>query len=114
VEYVVQKLALVRDSRGIHTGRVLFQWRSLRHVPVSDSYTGNPGDGGAWDYFHGNAIAQDADGNLLISSRNTWGIYKISARTGQILWQVGGKRDHRLSHPWCFQHDIDPLGNNEY
>lgn len=114
VEYVVQKLSLVRDSRGIHTGKVLFQWRSLRHIPLSDSYAGNPGDGGAWDYFHGNAIAQDTDGNLLISSRNTWAIYKISARTGQILWQVGGKRDHRLSHPWCFQHDIDALGNNEY
>ncbi|HEY1522770.1 MAG TPA: arylsulfotransferase family protein [Solirubrobacteraceae bacterium] len=114
VQYVVQKLSLVHDSSGIHTGKVLFQWRSLRHVPLSDSYAGNPGDGGAWDYFHGNAVAQDTDGNLLISARNTWAIYKVSARTGQILWQVGARGDHRLGHPWCFQHDIDPLGNNEY
>lgn len=114
IEYVVQKLSLVHDSHGIHTGRVLFQWNSLRHVPPSDSYAGNPGTGGAWDYFHGNAIAQDTDGNLLISARDTWAIYKVSVKTGQILWQVGGKGDHRLGHPWCFQHDIDALGNNEY
>jgi hypothetical protein len=114
VEYVVQKLSLVHDSHGIHTGKVLFQWRSLRHVPLSASHAGDQGNGYAWDYFHGNAIAQDTDGNLLISSRNTWAIYKVSAKTGQILWQVGGKGDHRLAHPWCFQHDIDPLGHNEY
>jgi hypothetical protein len=114
VEYVVQKLSLVHDSHGIHTGKVLFQWRSLRHVPLSASYAGDQGDGFAWDYFHGNAIAQDTDGNLLVSARNTWAIYKVSVKTGQILWQVGGKGDRRLAHPWCFQHDIDPLGNNEY
>lgn len=114
VEYVVQKLSLVHDSRGIHTGKVLFEWHSLRHVPPSASYAGDPGDGGAWDYFHGNAIAQDTDGNLLISARDTWAIYKVSVKTGQILWQVGGKGDNRLGHPWCFQHDIDALGRNEY
>lgn len=114
VEYVVQKLSLVHDAQGIHTGKVLFEWRSLRHVPLSASYAGDPGGGGAWDYFHGNAIAQDADGNLLISARNTWAIYKVSVKTGQILWEVGARGDHRLSHPWCFQHDIDALGNNEY
>ena len=90
VEYVVQKLSLVHDARGIHTGKVLFEWRSLRHVPTSASYAGNPGDGGAWDYFHGNAIAQDTDGNLVISARNTWAIYKVSVKTGRILWQVAG------------------------
>jgi hypothetical protein len=114
VQYVVQKLALVHDSHGIHTGKVLFQWHSLRHVPPSASYAGVPPSGGAWDYFHGNAIAQDTDGNLLISSRNAWTISKINVKTGNIMWQVGGKNDHTLNHPWCFQHDIDPLGNNEY
>jgi arylsulfotransferase ASST len=114
VEYVVQKLSLVHDSTGIHTGKVLFEWHSLRHVPLSASHAGDPGNGGAWDYFHGNAIAQDTDGNLVISSRNTWAIYKVSVKTGQILWQVGARGDHQLAHPWCFQHDVDPLGNNEY
>jgi hypothetical protein len=67
-----------------------------------------------WDYFHGNAIAQDSDGNLIVSARNTWAIYKINATTGRIMWQVGGIGDDMLGHPWCFQHDVSPLGNNEY
>ncbi len=112
-DYVVQKVSLVHDATGIHTGRVLFQWDALRHVPVSQSHVA-PSPGHTWDYFHGNAIAQDTDGNLLVSSRDTWGIYKISVKTGKIIWQVGAKGDRTLSEPWCYQHDIVPLGNNRY
>ena len=114
IEYVVQELSLVRDSHGIHTGRVLFQWKSLPQVPVSETYLRDPGAGIPWDYFHGNSIDQDSDGNLIISARNTWGIYKISIKTGRIMWQVGGRGDHTLRRPWCFQHDAIALGNNEY
>lgn len=112
-DYVVQKVSLVHDSSGIHTGRVVFQWSALRHVPVTQSHVPAP-QGRSWDYFHGNAIAQDADGNLLVSSRNTWGIYEISARTGRIIWQVGARGDRKLRQPWCYQHDIVPLGQGRY
>jgi hypothetical protein len=114
LQYVVQKLSLVHDSHGIHTGKVLFQWDSLRHVPLSKTYIPNPGRGGTWDYFHGNSIDQDSDGNLIVSARNTWGIYKISVRTGRIMWQVGAEGDSRLKTPWCFQHDASALGDDEY
>lgn len=114
LDYVVQKLALLRGRGGIHTGRVLFQWTSLSEVPVSKSYWPDPGAGGTWDYFHGNSIAQDTDGNLIISGRNTWGIYKVSVRTGRIMWQLGGKGDPHLPSPWCWQHDAVPLGDNRY
>jgi hypothetical protein len=114
LDYVVQKIALVRGPRGIRTGRVLFQWKSLSGVPLRDSYWPDPGQGGTWDYFHGNSIAQDTDGNLIISGRNTWGVYKVSVRTGRIIWQLGGKGDHRLPHAWCYQHDVIPLGGNRY
>ena len=30
---------------------------------------------------------------LLVSARNTWGIYDISRKTGQVLWQIGGKQN---------------------
>lgn len=113
-EDVVQKLSLVRDSTGIHTGKLIFQWDSLKHVPVSRSYWPNPGAGGVWDYFHLNSIAQDTDGNLIISGRNTWGIYKVNVRTGRTMWQVGGKGDSRLRKFWCYQHDVTPVGGNEY
>ena len=143
-QYVVQKLALVRGGGrggdagdgiragdagdagdgiragdggdagdGIRAGRVLFQWNSLRDVPVSQSHVGEPATG-PWDYFHGNAVAQDTDGNLLISARNTWGIYKVSIRTGHEIWEVGARGDHTLATPWCYQHDITPLGHDRY
>ncbi len=114
VQYVVQKVSLVPGPRGIHTGRVLFQWKSLSHVPVSQTHQQEPGPGGGWDYFHGNAISQDTDGNLIVSARNTWGIYKINVKTGRIMWQVGANGDHRLPEPWCWQHDVTALGHNEY
>lgn len=112
-DYVIQKVSLVSGPTGIRTGRVLFQWDALQHVPVSASHLPPPPHQ-AFDYFHGNAIAQDTDGNLVISARNTWGIYKINVRTGAIMWQLGAKGDHRLAEPWCYQHDIRPLGDNRY
>ena len=33
-----------------------------------------------FDYFHVNSIDVDADGNLLVSARNTWAVYKIDRR----------------------------------
>lgn len=115
LQYVVQKLSLIRAAGGsIQTGRVLFQWDSLQHVPVSASHAPDPGAGRVWDYFHGNSIAQDTDGNLIVSSRNTWGIYKVDVRTGAIIWQVGARGDSQLSRPWCYQHDVTPLGAGEY
>lgn len=114
IQYVVQKLSLVVDSHGIHTGRVLFEWRSLSAVPVSQSHLPRPAKGAYWDYFHGNAIDQDSDGNIIVSGRNVWGIYKINVHTGRVIWQVGAKGDHALAEPWCYQHDITSLGNNEY
>ena len=75
----------------IATGLVLFQWDSLDHVPLADSYSHNPGLGRPYDYFHANSVQQASDGNLIVSSRNTWGIYEIDHRTGRVIWQVGGK-----------------------
>lgn len=113
LQYVVQEVSLVRTHSGIRTGRVLFSWSSLRHVPLSASRIPYPGHG-VDDYFHGNSIAQDSDGNLLVSSRNTWGIYKINAKTGRTMWQLGARGDPRLKSFWCYQHDIDALGDGLY
>jgi hypothetical protein len=126
LQYVVQKLSLVQTKSGIHTGSLLFEWDSLNTVPTIDSYVG--ASGGVWDYFHGNAISQDSDYNLVVSSRNTWGLYKISVTTGRLIWEVGGQNCtetggsstpsctpmSQLSEPWCYQHDVSALGNNRY
>ena len=74
----------------IATGKVVWEWHALGHVPVKDSYqpyvSGQP-----YDYFHLNSIQQLPDGNILISSRNTWAVYLINKKTGKIMWKLGGK-----------------------
>lgn len=72
----------------IATGNVLFEWHSLDNVPVSDSYAAATSPD---DYFHVNSIDEDADGNLLVSSRATHAIYQIDRASGDILWRLGGK-----------------------
>ena len=117
--YLVEKWSLTQDASGIHTDRLLFAWNSLSDVPLSDSHLAEPGPGGVWDYFHGNGIAQAPNGDLLVSGRNTWGIYEINARRwtrgfDHVYWQVGAQHDSRLYHPWCYQHDITALGHGTY
>ena len=99
VECVVQKISLVHDSQGIHTGKLLFQWSTQGHIPVSHTYLQGPPSGGAWDYFHLNGITEDRDGNILVSARNTWGVYKVSVKTGHVMWQLGAKGDPETLHP---------------
>jgi hypothetical protein len=69
------------------------------------------GPGWVWDYLHLNAISIDpADGNLLISGRNTSTCYKINRRSGQVMWRLGGKHsDFPLDSGTRFhyQHDIN-------
>lgn len=72
------------------TGLVRFEWHSMGHVGLDESEV-KPASDGVFDYFHINSVDVDSDGNLLVSSRNTWTIYKINRRTGQIMWRLGGK-----------------------
>jgi len=99
----------------IPSGRVLFEWSSLDHVPLTDSYS--PFAGGTkaapWDYFHVNSISIAPDGNLLISGRNTSTVYKVARPRGTIVWQLGGKRSSFQLGPgarFWFQHHALPQG----
>jgi hypothetical protein len=77
----------------IETGEVLFEWHSLDHVGVEESYVHPPDDPAyAYDYFHINSIDVDHDENLLVSARNTWTVYKIDRESGRVLWRLGGKK----------------------
>jgi hypothetical protein len=97
----------------IRTGRVLFEWHSVGHVRLVESYYHLPRDpDGLYDYFHINSIEIDNDGNFLVSARNTHTVYKISRRTGAILWRLGGKRsDFTLGRGarFAWQHDARRL-----
>ena len=110
----------------IKTGKLLFQWDSAGHVPYSDSHAPMPQPGQPWDWFHINAVHLDTDGNLLISSRFTWTIYKVNLHTGAMMWQLGGKHStfaikaapgqklDSAGEIFAFQHDPEALGGNVY
>ena len=90
----------------VPSARVLFEWRSLDHVGVDETYSTKVGY--PWDYFHVNSIDVAADGNLLVSARNTWTVYKVNRRTGAVMWRLGGRRsDFSLGEGarFAWQHD---------
>jgi hypothetical protein len=94
----------------LRTGLVRSEWHALDHVALTDSY--QPiGHGGTpvspWDYFHINAVSEHA-ADLLVDSRNTWAAYYVDARTGQIVWRLGGKHSTFALAPGAapaWQHD---------
>ena len=97
----------------IESGEVLFEWHSLEHVGLDETYAtvsqeGRPG----LDYFHLNSIEVDHDSNLLVSARETFAVYKIDRSTGEVIWRLGGKRSDFEMGPgtrFAFQHDARRL-----
>jgi hypothetical protein len=100
----------VMQEIDIATGLVRFQWTSLDHVALADSWELARKATLEWpfDYFHINSIDVAPDGTLLVSARNTWTTYAIDPHTGQIVWQLGGKHSSFTLAPGAataFQHD---------
>jgi Arylsulfotransferase (ASST) len=99
----------VAQELGIETGEVLFEWHTLEHVALEESYYAPAKDiGSPFDYFHINSIDVDYDDNLLISCRNTSTVYKVERETGEIVWRLGGKKsDFEMGPgtPFAYQHD---------
>ncbi len=77
----------------VKTGLVRYEWTSVDHVGLSESRAPASRSSTAFpfDFFHLNSIDVTRGGTLLISSRNTWGVYEIDARSGQIVWSLGGR-----------------------
>ncbi|MBV8734607.1 MAG: arylsulfotransferase family protein, partial [Solirubrobacterales bacterium] len=89
----------------VRSGQVLFEWRSLEHIGVEESYQ-RPAT--PLDYIHINSIAVAPDGNLLVSARCTWALYKLDRRTGSVIWRLGGKLSDFQLGPgaqFSWQHD---------
>ncbi len=96
---VVQEIALP-------SGRVLSEWRSLDHIGLDEAYS-RPHEN-TFDYFHINSVDEDTDGHLIVSARNTWGVYKVHRRTGEVIWRLGGRKsDFRMGKGTvtAWQHD---------
>ncbi|HLW94181.1 MAG TPA: arylsulfotransferase family protein [Solirubrobacteraceae bacterium] len=100
------------EAIDMRTGLVRWEWHGLDHVPASQSQIGAPNNQKPWDWFHINSIDLEADGNVLISARNTWAAYQIQAGTGRILWRLGGlNSSFKMGHgtPTAWQHDARML-----
>ena len=111
---ILDSIALEID---IKTGHVLFEWHSLGHILVKESYAHYRVPTRPVDYAHLNSVALDHDGNLLISARNTWAVYKVDRRTGHVLWRLGGKRStFKLPAYAKFvaQHDFERVPDGHY
>ena len=92
------------------TGKVLHHWESLDHVALTESHAGVPKDAAEpYDYFHINSVAPTPDGNVIISARHTWAVYKVELATGSVRWRFGGRRsdfDLPASATFAWQHDV--------
>lgn len=90
------------------TGLVLFEWHALDHVGLGESYTRAPRGRATWDWFHINSVQVLADGDLVVSARNTHAVYRIDRATGDVEWRLGGKRSsYRMGRGtrFAWQHD---------
>jgi hypothetical protein len=106
----------IAQELDIATGRVLFEWHSLDHVGIDESQVAVPTVATAttpYDYFHINAVNLDTDGQILISSRHTWTVFKIDHRSGEVIWRLGGKKTSFAlgdGVQFAWQHDPEPAG----
>ena len=103
----------------VKSGKVVFEWHSLDHVPLSESLQANqePAQHATkkrpLDYFHVNSIADAPGGRILISGRNTSALYLID-RDGHIVWRLGGKKSDfgpPAAVKFRFQHNARLHGN---
>ncbi|HEY1641501.1 MAG TPA: arylsulfotransferase family protein [Streptosporangiaceae bacterium] len=102
----------------IATGKLVFRWRSDRHVAFRSSYAPIGHDTSVpWDQFHLNSINVAPDGNLIISARDTWTVYKIHRKTGRVMWRMGGKYSNFTMGPkarFAWQHHVTPHADGTF
>lgn len=108
----------------IETGRSIFEWHATDHVHMKDVHSSPSRKDGhgrskadAFDYFHLNAIDKTDDGDYILSARYMHAILCISGKTGEILWQLGGKNNNFTSSDggaldFAWQHHVSWQGNN--
>jgi hypothetical protein len=94
----------------IKTGLVMWEWRALGHIPVSESNNPPSHSSYPWDYAHVNSVDPTLTGSVLLSARNTWTLYDVDVRSGAIRWRLGGKRSSFTLEPgsrFYWQHDAE-------
>jgi hypothetical protein len=84
----------------------IFQWSSFDHFEITDAAHFVDLTAPVVDYVHCNSIAEDLDGNILLSCLAMGECTKIDQTTGDIIWRFGGLD---ADSSW-FTMIADPLG----
>jgi outer membrane protein assembly factor BamB len=69
-------------------GKKVWEWRTWDHLDPGE-YPIPLIQNERSEWTHGNAIAELADGNLLISFRNISTVVKIDRNSGRVVWKLG-------------------------
>jgi hypothetical protein len=112
----------VAQEIDIKTGSLLWEWDSIDHVPLADSheylYSGDGTKARPYNYFHINSFSPtfDNSGDVLISGRNTWCIYRVKRnKAGTPVWRLNGKRSFFNMGPgshFYWQHHVREFSGN--
>jgi outer membrane protein assembly factor BamB len=87
-------------------GKRVWEWRAWEHLDPGE-YPIPLIQNERSEWTHGNAVAETADGNLLISFRNISTVVKIERNSGRVVWKLGAPV---LSG----QHAPEPLPNGNF
>ncbi len=93
----------------LKTGKLLYNWDAIDHIPLSYSYASLPTNAFPWDAYHVNSLQLVDSEHFLVSMRNTWAAYLVNIKTGRIQWTLGGRHsDFRFGRGAAFQwqHDV--------
>lgn len=104
VSCVIQEIAADKS--------LAWQWDSWDYLPITQ--TNRNLLAGRIDYAHCNAVEQDGDGNVLLSSRSLDEITKINRQTGAVMWRLGGQGNEFIftnDAGFTLQHDIRRIDN---
>ncbi|MBU3740830.1 MAG: hypothetical protein FGM24_00935 [Candidatus Kapabacteria bacterium] len=103
-------------------GNTVFQWYILDHTNVTDAVDYYDLTQASIDYAHPNSIAEDLDGNFILSVRHFDAILKINRATGAVMWWLGGEKARRNDFRWInddnagftgfsHQHSVEVMSN---
>ena len=99
----------------LRTNKLLYNWDALQHIRPDASYATVPTNGFPWDTYHVNSIALSANGDFLVSMRDTWAAYLVNIKSGKIEWTLGGRHSSfKLASGAEFewQHDVKLQSGN--
>ena len=73
-------------------GDIDFFWNAWDHFGVED-WIEPRGSEEYEDFDHPNSLDIDEDGNYIVSMRSFGAVLKLNAKTGDLLWQLGGRKN---------------------